>query len=137
MPAVREPTCGGAVAAVQRVRRGRILLALLAALGLTACGRSQTVAAGHPLTVAITEYRLNPSAVTIPGGVITVIVRNDGRLTHDLVIDENGHPEQSSGPVAPGEEATMFVFLLPGHYTMSSSTYIDADLGIRGTITVR
>lgn len=119
-----------------RGRRAWVLAAALAAFGLSACGRVETVAAGRPFTIAITEYRLDPSSVNVAGGVITIFVRNDGRLTHDLVIAENGHPEQSTGPIAPGEEATMLVFLLPGHYTMSSTIYTDADLGIRGTLTV-
>jgi plastocyanin len=124
------------MAAARKVRCLSLLTAALAGGGLTGCGRSETVAAGRPVTIAITEYRLNPSALTIPGGVITVIVRNDGRLTHNLVIAQDGHPEQTSGPVAPGEAATMLVFLLPGRYTMSSTMPSDADLGIRGTLRI-
>jgi hypothetical protein len=125
MPAVRKLSCRTALAG------------LAVWLGLGACGRTVTVGPGRTLTVAITEYRLDPGAARVPAGILTILVRNDGRLTHDLVIARDGHPEQSTGPVAPGQEATMLVFLLPGRYTMSSTILSDAVLGARGTLSVR
>jgi uncharacterized cupredoxin-like copper-binding protein len=94
------------------------------------------VGQNRTLNLALSEYRINPRASTVSAGVLTLVVRNYGRLTHNLVIAENGHQEGATSSIAPGGEATLVVVLNPGRYTLSSSILQDADLGARATLTV-
>jgi hypothetical protein len=88
------------------------------------------------LNVALTEYRIVPRAMTVGAGVVRLIVRNNGRLTHNLVV-RDGVQEQGATPsLAPGAEAPLVLILSPGRYTISSTILQDADLGARATLTV-
>lgn len=115
-----------------------LAIAAVTAIGLlvAGCGRTVRIGVGRTLQVALSEYRINPSAVIVSSGFVTLVVRNYGLLTHDLVLAENGRPEGATPPIPPGHEATLIVDLAPGHYTMSSTILSDADLGERGTLTV-
>jgi hypothetical protein len=100
------------------------------------CGRTAQIGASRTLQVALSEYRINPSAISVSRGFVTLVVRNYGRLTHNLVVSENGRPDGATRSIPPGREATLIVDLAPGRYTMSSTILSDADLGARGTLTV-
>jgi hypothetical protein len=107
------------------------------ALGLLAgCGASTRVTADGTLQVALTEYRVRPQNVSAPAGALTIVVHNYGRLSHDLVISLNGHPEFSTKPIAPGQSAELYTTLSPGTYLMDSTILADQALGAYGTLTV-
>jgi len=110
--------------------------AALVALGAAACGSITTVSKDGTLRVALGEYRVIPQDVHTTAGVLTIVVHNYGRLTHDLVISLNGQPEISSKPIAPGQTAVMDAALIPGTYQMASSILSDQALGAYGTLDV-
>jgi plastocyanin len=122
--------------AAARNSRGLAIAVAAAGLLATACGSAVHVGRGRTLEVALSEYRVNPSAASISAGSLTFVVRNYGRLTHNLVIAQNGHPQAATPSLAPGSEATIVLYLRPGTYTMASSILSDAGLGERGTLTV-
>jgi hypothetical protein len=111
-------------------------LCLMLAGALTACGHTQQVGSDHTLSVALTEYRLNPQSARVASGTLTLVVRNFGRLTHNLVISMNGQPAASTRPLAPGESAAITVNLAAGSYEMASTILSDQALGEYGTLTV-
>jgi hypothetical protein len=111
--------------------------ALATGVSLAGCGGVATrLGPGGTLDVALSEYRINPLEATAPSGVLTFVVRNYGRLTHDLVIALDGRQAGSTPSIPPGGEATITLELGPGHYTMSSTILEDSDLGIRGTLSI-
>ena len=119
------------------VRRPPLSLALaLAALGVAGCGATTTVAKDGTLQIALGEYRVIPQHVQTSAGVLTLVVHNYGRLTHDLVISLDGQPEITSPPIAPGQTADLQAGLVPGKYLMSSSILDDQALGAYGTLDV-
>src|SRR5581483_8554658 len=124
--------------AMPAARKSFSLAALLAlaAPSLAGCSHPTRVAQARTLDVALSEYRVNPSAASAPSGILELIVRNYGRLSHNLVISSEGHADGSTPAIPPGSEATLLVDLPPGQYTMSSSILNDAALGVRGTLTV-
>jgi plastocyanin len=111
-------------------------LCLTLAWPLTGCGHTEEVGADHTLSVALTEYRLNPQSARVAAGPLTVVVRNFGRLTHNLVISLNGQLAASTRPLAPGESAAITVTLAAGSYRMASTIQSDQALGAYGTLTV-
>ena len=113
-----------------------LLAAALVTLGVAACGSATTVPKDGTLRIALGEYRVIPQEVHTRAGVVTIVVHNYGRLTHDLVISLNGDAEISSDPLAPGQTAVLSAALIPGTYTMASSILSDQALGAYGTLDV-
>jgi hypothetical protein len=114
---------------------------LLAALGcaaalLAGCGSTTQVHATRIFQVALTEYHVSPQSVSVPTGTLTILVHNYGRLSHDLVISVDGHPEAATQPIAPGQSTELLATLTPGRYQMASTILSDQALGAYGTLTV-
>ena len=114
-----------------------LLAAALVALVAAACGTTTTVRTGGTLQVALNEYRITPQSVRAQTGLVTIFAHNYGRLTHDLVISENGQITASTKPIMPGQTEELDVALTPGHYLMASSILSDQALGAYGTLIVR
>jgi len=116
-------------------------LAAAAALGvLAATGGAgvaparDTTAAATKVKVALSEWKLVPSVVRISPGRITFVVRNMGKIPHELVIVRTGrhhHALPMSGSQAseaglmgeieeflPGQTRHLVVKLAPGRYVL-------------------
>jgi hypothetical protein len=104
---------------------------------LCGCGHTQVVPSDGVLQISLSEYRVTPQSVQARPGPLILVVRNYGRLTHDLVISLSGHPEASTKPIAPGQSADLVVTLGAGEYLMISTILSDQDLGTYGTLTVK
>jgi plastocyanin len=119
------------------VRLARPLAAAaLAATLLAGCARTQAVGTSRTVQVGVTEYLLRPDAVQVGPGPLTIIVHNYGRLTHDLVITQNGQKQASTGTIWPGQTSELAVDLPKGTYTIASTVISDQALGAYGTLTI-
>ncbi len=103
---------------------------------LAGCGHTRDVGSDRSVRVALTEYRLNPQDVAVSTGTLTMLIHNYGRLTHNLVVSENGTSIASTRGIPPGGEAELDLSLAPGTYLMTSTIQSDQALGQYGTITV-
>jgi hypothetical protein len=113
-----------------------LAIALLLLGGLAGCGKTTEVGSTHILQVALTEYHVSPQSVRAPAGTLTIFVHNYGRLSHNLVISLDGHPEASTQPIPPGETTELIANLTPGKYQMASTILSDQALGAYGTLKV-
>jgi hypothetical protein len=112
------------------------LLAWLPALALVGCGHVAHVGSGAVLQIALNEYRVMPQDVRAASGPLTIVVHNDGRLTHDLVITEDGRQAAATEPLAPGQTTDLVATLASGRYLMASTILSDQALGAYGTLDV-
>jgi uncharacterized cupredoxin-like copper-binding protein len=112
------------------------VLVLAAAVGVSGCGGVQ-VGQRRTLQVAITEYRIDPGAASAPPGRLTLVVQNDGRLKHNLVIVRDGHPQAATAPLAPGGRTRLRVVLRRGEYKLESTFGGDAKFGAQAYLTIR
>jgi hypothetical protein len=123
-----------------RVTANRLLLSGIAsvalALAIAGCSHTVVVGADRSLQVGLTEYRIVPQRVRVRTGALTLVVENDGRLTHNLAILSNGAIVQETPPIPPGASAELAVALAPGSYLLSSTLFADRALGEYGTLTV-
>jgi hypothetical protein len=94
------------------------------------------VGSGATLQIALNEYRVTPQDVRAGAGLLTIVVHNDGRLTHDLVITHDGRQTAATEPLAPGQTTDLVATLTPGHYLMASTILSDQALGAYGTLDV-
>jgi uncharacterized cupredoxin-like copper-binding protein len=93
----------------------------------------------HTIAVGETEYKLTPSNPSAQSGTVTIVARNNGKITHAIEV-EGGGPggkDAKSASIAPGQSASLKVSLKPGK-TYEWYCPIDGHkgLGMKGTIKV-
>ena len=101
-----------------------------------ACSQPVHIGGRRLVEVALTEYRIRPNDVVAPAGSLTFQVRNDGRLSHNLVIAYGSDVMAATQAIPPGQTGIISVVLPPGRYTISSSIASDETLGDHGTLRV-
>ena len=121
--------------AATRLLRAAAAAAALSA-GLTACGHTVSVGQGRTLHVALTEYRVIPQSIHSSSGQLTLVVQNDGRLTHNLTISRGSTVIDRTLALAPGQSTYLVLDLQRGSYLMASSLFADQALGQYGTLSV-
>ena len=116
---------------------------LLAAAG---CGggdggnpsRTVTTAARGTVTISADEYRFDPDRVVARGpGALRIVLRNDGSVAHDIRLRRGGKDVGGTPSFAPGGSMAARVPLKPGTYEMLCTVGDHAQLGMRGTLTVK
>jgi uncharacterized cupredoxin-like copper-binding protein len=121
--------------------------AALAAIALVAggCGGDDVFRTQRPiLNITLDEYRIVPQDIEVRAGRMKLVVRNTGRLTHNLVIQVPGGPDDKPMQIArvatmqPGQTADpVKVTLAPGEYRLVCTIANHDDLGQFGTLKVR
>lgn len=115
----------------------RMLLTGTISVALAGCGQAVRVPGDRVLRVALSEYRVVPQSIQARPGQLTLIVQNDGRLTHNLAVISNaGDVLGQTPPIQPGQSADLFVTLGAGSYVISSTLFSDQALGEYGTLKV-
>ena len=125
------------------MRRFALTLALCALLA-AGCGdddepgRTVTAPANSKLTVVAGEYSFDPSAIVLSGaGTLTVILRNEGSLAHNLKLFR-GDEEIGGTPTLPaGANDSARVNLEHGSYRMVCTVGDHEQQGMTGTLQVR
>src|SRR5437868_6202794 len=103
----RHPCSLAATGSRRGLRAAVALSAGVAAASLgSGCGQVTHVGAARTLSVTLTEYRIRPARSEVGSGSVTIIVRNAGLLTHNLVVSESGHTIGSTKPIPPGQTST-------------------------------
>ncbi|CAN5435161.1 hypothetical protein BH10ACT1_BH10ACT1_22940 [soil metagenome] len=109
-----------------------LLIAALAVTGRGDASSSKEVVAG-PVAVALSEFALTPSAVTVAKGG-SLAVTNNGTMVHNLLIEGTG---LKVADLAAGASATLDVSSLkPGSYDLSCQIAGHKDSGMKGTLVV-
>jgi hypothetical protein len=117
-------------------RAPKLALIVTASVLLAGCGHTRVVGGDRSVNVALSEYRLNPSNIRVSSGLLTFHVHNYGRLTHDLVISQDGQTIGQTKPLPPGQTADLALDLAPGRFSMASTMLSDQALGAYGTVEV-
>jgi plastocyanin len=121
---------------VQAPRASKLALLALASAAIAGCGHTAGAGSDRTLSVALSEYKIDPSNVRVSAGELIIDVHNYGRLNHDLVISQNGRTTGQIKPLPPGQSAVLAVDLAPGTYSMTSTILSDQALGAYGTLKV-
>lgn len=117
------------------------------AIALAGCGEGDLHRTDRPiLRLTVDEYRIVPQNVVMRPGRIKIVVRNTGRLTHNLVIQRppkeiDDKPQEVPGgrvkSMQPGEAAQpVKVTLEPGTYRLVCTIANHDDLGQYGKLVV-
>lgn len=100
-------------------------------------GRTVTAPANSKLRVIADEYSFDPPAIVLKGaGTLTVTLRNEGSLAHNLRVFR-GDEEIGGTPTFPGGRSeSARLNLEHGSYEMICTVGDHAELGMKGTLRV-
>jgi plastocyanin len=117
----------------------RLIVFVLCALTLAACGGSQAAVRERSGKVAVTldDYLIRPQTVSVPRGEVTFTVTNRGRLGHTFRIRGKTKNVLAMTTLEPGESKTETRKLAKGSYTMYCVLANHEELGMHGTLVVR
>ena len=88
------------------------------------------------LAFSETEYKIDPADPTAKAGQVTLAVKNDGSVTHNLEIEGNG-VEEETADLSPGDSDDLTVDLKPGSYEIYCAIDSHRDQGMEGTLVVK
>jgi plastocyanin len=101
-------------------------------------GRTVTVDSGAAVTVKAHEYRFDPDRVVVRGsGRLTIRLRNDGDLAHNIRVRRGGEEIGGTPSFPPGRTEAATLRLRPGKYELLCTVGDHADLGMRGVLEVK
>ena len=89
---------------------------------------------GGQATLGAVNFAFDPKELTLPAGIITLTIRNNGTSLHTLEIES--HREFKKLEAQPGATATGAVKLRPGTYTFFCSELGHRGSGMEGKLTV-
>ena len=126
--------------------RSGALMAVVGAAAVTAgCGEPAPVGvAGDTLRFKLDEYRIQPQNVRVHAGRIHLVATDDGRLTHNLVVESiTDDPTKEvvygrTDTAQPGQTVTERdpIRLKPGRYRLACTISNHDNLGQYGTLTI-
>jgi plastocyanin len=100
--------------------------------------RSVTVNPNSTLDVTADEYSFDPGRVEVRGaGPLTIRLRNDGELAHNLRIERAGEDIGGTPTFRGGETRSGRMNLEHGNYQMVCTVGDHAELGMTGELRVR
>lgn len=65
--------------------------AMLAGLAAIATPAGTASSSGATVSLRLSEWRLAPGRVTVPAGRVSFVARNDGTMTHELLVVRSDH----------------------------------------------
>ena len=88
------------------------------------------------LTATEVDFSISVDKDTLTAGDYEITVVNDGRASHDLVVERDGNDVAGTDGIAPGESATLTVSLEPGEYVFYCSIGNHRAMGMELTVEV-
>jgi uncharacterized cupredoxin-like copper-binding protein len=102
----------------------------------SAATSTPAAAGGGTVTLGESEFKITPKDATAKAGKVTIDVKNDGAIVHNLNVEGNGLAEKKTADLQPGSSGKLTVDLKPGKYEMYCSIDGHRASGMEGTITV-
>lgn len=125
-----------------------LAVAFTLALALPGLGGPEQVRSERPqIEFTTDEYAISPSDLSVRPGRIKFVLRNEGRLTHNVRVEtvpedgERGRPACPDRPCGtptaqPGQRVEGKLTLEPGTYRLTSTIGNQDDLGVNGRLVV-
>ena len=92
--------------------------------------------AAHAMTVTATEMEFELDSTDIPAGEWTITLTNEGRMAHDLVVEQDGEDIARTDDIGRDGSTTLTVTLTPGRYVFYCSVGNHRAMGMEVDVTV-
>ena len=104
---------------------------------LAACGGGSGGQPAGSTKVTLTEYKFDPSTISVTHGKVVLFLVNGGTISHDLIVrDSSGNRMAGSELISAGDSAVLTIDDLPaGTYTFFCDQPGHEQAGMKGTIT--
>ncbi|MBA3299358.1 MAG: hypothetical protein H0U24_04670 [Thermoleophilaceae bacterium] len=103
--------------------------------------RSVTVPPSKAVEIRAEEYRFDPGRVVVKeagaGARLRIVMRNRGKLAHNLNVRKEDRDLASIRSFPPGQERAVSASLTPGDYELVCTVADHEDLGMVGKLEVR
>ena len=116
-----------------------VMVIALVAVGCgpsAASGSAPAPADGEIVEVAATEYKFDPSAITVPAGSVSFHVTNSGSEEHEFEVFSGETVVDEIEGLVPGLDRTLTLTLDAGDYTFVCKLPGHEEAGMKGTLTV-
>ena len=116
-----------------------LVCSLLAIALLAGCGGTSTAQPAGSIKVTMTEFKFDPSSITVPSGKVVFYLVNAGNGTsHNLLIrDSTGKHLAGSNLVSAGDSVVFTVdTIAAGSYVIFCDQPGHEGSGMKGTLTV-
>jgi plastocyanin len=101
-------------------------------------GGTASLGIGEVLAVSGDEYSFDPATVVVDGaGELTIRLRNDGSLAHNLKLRRDGSEVGGTASLPAGESGSATVRVSSGRYEMICTVGDHAELGMTGELQVK
>ncbi len=123
-----------------RITTGLVALAGLVALVATGPGTRLLPRAGAAATVHLSakEFAFVPKEVSAPSGEIVFVVKNEGAIEHNFVLEDGAKKKAAEIAVLePAQALEVGATLKPGVYQIYCTLPGHKDVGMSGTLTVK
>ena len=115
----------------------RLLLACgLVAASFAGCSSGSGSPAGTVAPIAASEYKFDPSTISVPAGQVTFKITNTGTIEHEFELERNGQAVDEVEHIVPGLERDLTVTLAVGQYTFVCALPGHEEQGMTGSLTV-
>jgi iron uptake system component EfeO len=94
-------------------------------------------ASGNRVEIVASEYKFDPSTVTVKAGSVTFHVKNGGVVEHEFEIFKGDQVVDEVEQLVPGLERDLTVTLAAGDYTYVCKLAGHDTAGMKGTLTVQ
>lgn len=91
--------------------------------------------AGDKAHISLKDFQLDPDKVSAKAGMVTFVLKNEGRYTHDFRVEGQGIDDRAP-KVGQGRTFEWQIALPAGSYRISCPISNHADRGMRGTLEV-
>jgi len=88
------------------------------------------------LSATLADFSIALDRDSIPAGAYEIAVVNEGKATHDLVVELDGETLGAVDPLDPGRSATLSVTLGPGDHVLYCSIGNHRAMGMETTLEV-
>jgi plastocyanin len=115
-----------------------LAVALATAALIAGCGGSGPSQPAGSMKVTMTEFKFDPSTMSVPHGKVVFFLVNSGSVQHDMAIrDSSGNRLDLSELVSAGDSVVFTVNNIDaGTYTIYCTQQGHEASGMKGTLTV-
>ncbi len=115
-----------------------LAVGLATAALLAGCGGSSPSQPSGSIKVTLTEFKFDPSTISVPHGKVVFFLVNSGSVQHDMAIRDSSNNRVDQSELVSAGDSSVFTVnnIAAGTYTIYCTQQGHEASGMKGTLTV-